>query len=148
MNLLDNSGPVIIIEDDIDDQEMLEAVFHDLEYPNEVIFFSDGYKALEYLNAEERNPFIILSDINMPKLDGFELRKKIKQDASLQLKCIPYIFFSTAVNQQAVIDAYSESVQGFFIKQNTYKELTKTITCIMEYWLRCAAPNRFPASLD
>jgi CheY-like chemotaxis protein len=140
---MNNSGPIIVIEDDLDDQEMLEQVFSDLGHPNEIIFFSDGYKALDYLNAEERNPFIILSDINMPKLDGFELRRKIKQDANLQVKCIPYIFFSTAVSQQAVINAYSESAQGFFVKQNTYKELTKTISCIMEYWLRCSAPNRF-----
>ncbi len=140
---MNNSGPVVIIEDDMDDQEMLVSVFGELNYPNEIIFFKNGIDALAFLTEKDRNPFIILSDINMPKLDGFELRKKIREDANLQLKCIPYIFFSTSINQQAVINAYSESVQGFFIKQNTYKELTNTISCIMEYWLRCAAPNKF-----
>ena len=79
----------------------------------------------------------------MPKLDVFALRNKIKMDDKLQLKCIPYLFFSTASSQKAVIDAYSLSVQGFFIKQNKMEELEKTISVIMEYWKRCAAPNNF-----
>jgi hypothetical protein len=64
-------------------------------------------------------------------------------DEKLSNKCIPYLFFSTAVSQKAVIDAYSQSVQGFFVKQNTMHELEKTISVIMEYWRRCAAPNDF-----
>ena len=79
----------------------------------------------------------------MPRLDGFALREKLKLDEKLSNKCIPYLFFSTAVSQKAVIDAYSQSVQGFFVKQNTMQELEKTISVIMEYWRRCAAPNDF-----
>jgi CheY-like chemotaxis protein len=138
-----NRGPIIIIEDDADDQELLKLVFDKLGYPNKISFFSDGEQALDHLNRTDIIPFLILSDINMPRLDGFALRNKIKMDAKLQVKCIPYLFFSTASSQKAVIDAYSESVQGFFIKQNTFEELTKTISVIMEYWLRCAAPNKF-----
>jgi hypothetical protein len=64
-------------------------------------------------------------------------------DAKLQIKCIPNLFFSTAISQKAVINAYSLSVQGFFIKQNSISELEKTIMAIMEYWKRCYAPNNF-----
>ncbi|RYY21993.1 MAG: response regulator [Chitinophagaceae bacterium] len=140
---MNKNGPVVIIEDDADDQDFLTEVFNKLDYPNEVIFFTDGEKALEYLNKSDVTPFLILSDINMPKIDGFELRERLKTDAALQVKCIPYLFFSTALNQRAVIDAYSMSVQGFFVKQNSMEELEKTITVIMEYWKRCSAPNDF-----
>lgn len=140
---MNKTGPVVIIEDDADDQDILKEIFTKLAYPNEVLFFYDGQEALDYLQKTDRLPFLILSDINMPKLDGFALRSKIKTDADLQLKCIPYLFFSTAINQQAVIDAYSMSVQGFFIKENKMAELEKTISVIMEYWKRCAAPNNF-----
>src|SRR4028118_745252 len=95
---MNKNGPVIIIEDDEDDQLFLQEVFHKLNYPNEVLFFSDGQKALNYIHESNILPFVILSDINMPKLNGFELRNKLKTDAELQLKCIPYLFFSTAVN--------------------------------------------------
>ncbi len=140
---MSNYEPIIIIEDDEDDQELLKEVFEKLKYPNKLLFFSDGQSALDFLNASTLVPFLILSDINLPKLDGFALRSKIKMDAGLQLRCIPYIFFSTALNQKAVIDAYSMSVQGFFVKPTSMEEIEKTITVIMEYWKRCAAPNNF-----
>ena len=140
---MNKKGPVIIIEDDLDDQEILKEIFQKLAYPNEVIFFADGQAALDYLMKPGILPFLILSDINMPKLNGFELRSKLKTDAELAVKCIPYLFFSTALNQKAVIEAYSMSVQGFFVKDSSMVELEKTISVIMEYWKRCAAPNNF-----
>jgi CheY-like chemotaxis protein len=141
--ILNKNGPIIIIEDDADDQDFLTEIFKKLNYQNEVVFFFDGQAALNHINSSGDLPFLILSDINMPKLDGFALRQKLKTDSNLSNKCIPYLFFSTAVNQKAVIDAYSESVQGFFVKQNSMAELEKTISAIMEYWRRCAAPNDF-----
>jgi CheY-like chemotaxis protein len=138
-----NDNPIIIIEDDLDDQEMLKQVFQELAYSNEIIFFGDGQSALDFLNTGDIIPFLILSDINLPKLDGFALRSKVKMDAALQVKCIPYIFFTTATNQKAVVDAYSLSVQGFFVKGNNFNELKNTVHAIMVYWQLCVAPNHF-----
>ncbi|MDB5197947.1 MAG: response regulator [Flaviaesturariibacter sp.] len=141
-NAINSSDPVIIIEDDKDDQEMLREAFAKLNYPNEICFFDNGQLALDYLNRTDVIPFLILSDINMPVLDGFALRDKVKMDAKLQLKCIPYLFFTTANNQDIIIDAYSKSVQGFFIKPNSINEVETTIRVIMEYWSLCASPNK------
>jgi CheY-like chemotaxis protein len=140
---MNTNGPIVIIEDDDDDQELFEIVFKSLDYENEICFFKNGEEALEYLNRMEVLPFLILSDINMPKLDGFALRSKIKTDANLQLKCIPYLFFTTTSNQKAVIDAYSMSVQGFFVKPNSMAELKEVVSVIMQYWTRCTSPNNF-----
>jgi len=140
---MNKTGPIIIIEDDLDDQMLLEMVFQKLAYANEVIYFLDGQEALDYLNTTNDIPFLILSDINMPKLNGLELREKLHNDARLNLKCIPYLFFSTAIDQQAVINAYSLSVQGFFIKQASMTALEDTISTIVHYWTLCAAPNDF-----
>jgi CheY-like chemotaxis protein len=142
--IINKNGPVIIIEDDPDDQNFLIEIFQKLNYQNEILFFFDGEQALEHINTTNDLPFLILSDINMPKLNGFALREKLRTDERLSNKCIPYLFFSTAVSQKAVIDAYSQSVQGFFVKQHSMDELEKTISVIMEYWRRCAAPNDFP----
>lgn len=144
---MNRNGPVIIIEDDDDDQELLSEIFKKLRYSNEICFFSDGEEALLYLNQPDVNPFIIISDINLPKLDGFALRDKIRVDAKLQVKCIPYLFLTTAISQKAVVDAYSASVQGFFVKPNSMAELEDTIRTIMEYWKRCIAPNNFSGDL-
>lgn len=135
------NGPVIIIEDDIDDQQFLKSVFKKLNYPNEVMFFINGEEALAYLKLPEIRPFIILSDIELPLHNGFDLREKLKTDAELHLRCIPYLFFTKAAEQQSIINAYSTSVQGFFIRQTEISQLEKMIFRIMEYWKMCATPN-------
>jgi CheY-like chemotaxis protein len=141
--IVNKNGPVIIIEDDADDRWLLTEIFQKLNYQNKILFFFDGQEALDYLEKSDQPPFLILSDINMPKLNGFALREKLRTDSRLSNKCIPYLFFSTAADQKTVIDAYSQSVQGFFVKRNSMAELESTISAIMEYWRRCAAPNDF-----
>ncbi|MCF2505174.1 response regulator [Dyadobacter sp. CY107] len=140
---MNRNGEIIIIEDDEDDHFLLEEVFTILNYPNKRVYFHDGFSALEHLHDPSTVPFLVLSDINMPQIDGFELREKLKNDADIHLKCIPYLFFSTAMSQQMVIDAYSMSVQGFFIKPGSIPELTDTIKAIIEYWKKCASPTNF-----
>ena len=119
---MNKNGPVVIIEDDKDDQQILSEIFTTLNYKNEIIFFADGNMALEFLNKTEITPFLILSDINMPKINGFELRSKIHTNELLQIKCIPYLFFTTSADKKSVIDAYAMSVQGFFVKPNSFSQ--------------------------
>lgn len=138
---MNHSGPIIIIEDDLDDQELLTDAFKELAYENIVRFFTTGFDALEYLNTTEEKPFIILSDINLPKISGIELRNKITQNEELRLKCIPYLFFTTAASQQAIIEAYSKSAQGFFVKPTKYEHLIVMLRKIIDYWQECRSPN-------
>lgn len=140
---MQKSGPIIVIEDDADDQQLLDETFKFLNYPNEVIFFADGYEALAYIEKTDVSPFLILSDINMPKIDGFELRKKVYNNELLKLKCIPYLFFTTGAQRQAVYDAYSMSAQGFFIKPSSIEQLQNTIRKIVEYWQECFSPSQY-----
>ena len=89
-------------------------------------------------------PFLILSDINMPKLNGMELREKIHNNEDLRMKCIPYLFFTTSAEQAHVIEAYSRSIQGFFVKPAGYAHLKQTLKLIVDYWLQCVSPNYIP----
>jgi len=138
---MNKGGPIIIIEDDLDDQDILTEIFQELNYKNEVIFVKEGEKALEYLTGTTIEPFIIFSDINMPRLNGMELRAKVHENEDLRIKSIPYLFFSTSAEQQHVIDAYSKSIQGFFVKPKAYSEIKETIKTIVEYWQKCVSPN-------
>jgi len=138
---MNKRGPIIIIEDDMDDQEILSAIFKELNYAHKLIFFSDSIQALEYLTNTDIEPFLVLSDINMPKLNGMELREKIHNNEDLRMKSIPYLFFSTSAEQKHVIDAYSRSIQGFFVKPDNYNKLKSTIVKIVEYWEECVSPN-------
>ena len=138
---MNKNGPIIIIEDDKDDQELFAHAFKKLDYPNEVRFFSDGLSALGYLGKSDQQPFLILSDINLPKLDGFKLREKIHNNEQLKLKCIPYLFFTTSANHEHVVEAYSQSIQGFFTKPSNYPDLERVLGIIVEYWRDCHSPN-------
>jgi CheY-like chemotaxis protein len=140
---MNKKGPIIIIEDDQDDQEIIGEIFGKLGYENKVIFFKDGNDTLEFLIKTDIHPFLILSDINMPVIDGFELRNKIYTNELLQTKCIPYLFFTTTSNRKEVEKAYGLSVQGFFVKPNSVQELEKTLKKIMDYWIECIAPNQY-----
>ena len=138
---MNKEGPVIIIEDDEDDLDLISDVFRELNYTNEIKFFTNGIDAFNFLEKTNERPFLILSDINLPKITGLELREKIHNNEDLRLKCIPYIFFTTAVDQKNVINAYSKSVQGFFTKPSTIDDLIRVIRNIMEYWKDCHSPN-------
>jgi CheY-like chemotaxis protein len=137
---MNKAGPIIFVEDDLDDQEVLTDIFKDLNYRNKLIFFSDSIKALQYLTDTEIEPFLVISDINMPKLSGLELREKVHNNEDLRMKSIPYLFFSTSAEQNHVIEAYSRSIQGFFVKPSSYDKLKRMIMKIVEYWQECESP--------
>ena len=138
---MNKNGTIIIVEDDLEDQEVLVEIFGKLNYPNKVLYFSDGHKVLEYLETSNDKPFIIISDINLPRLSGLALRDKLHNNEQLRLRCIPYLFLTTSIAHKDVIDAYSKSVQGFFVKPVRFNELEKLIQNIITYWKDCTAPN-------
>jgi predicted O-methyltransferase YrrM len=57
---MNKNGPVVVIEDDEDDKQMLQEIFKNLNYKNKIVFFEDGNEALEYLNRTDVMPFLIL----------------------------------------------------------------------------------------
>ena len=138
---MNHKGPIVVIEDDWDDQEILTTVFTDLNLDNKIVFFDDGFSALEYLGTTDEHPFLILCDINMPKMNGFELKRKIEEKELLRLKCIPYLFFTTSADPKNVSEAYSRSIQGYFKKPTSYTELKQLIKYITDYWKVCHAPE-------
>ena len=140
---MSKSGPIIVIDDDLEDQLIFDEIFKNLNYPNPVIFFTDGQTAVEYLQKTEDLPFLILSDINMPGMNGFEVRTKIFASEKLSRKCIPYLFFTTSVDKKAVQEAYKMAVHGFFIKPTTMTDLQNTLRKIIDYWQESYAPRQF-----
>ena len=142
---MNKQGAIIVIEDDADDRELFGEVFRNLKVSNEILFFTDGESALGHLEGPDVEPFLIISDINLPKLNGFELRERVFTNKELSKKCIPYIFFTTSVSKESVINAYAFSAQGFFIKAVSFKVLQEDIKVIIDYWQKCYSPSDFSA---
>lgn len=132
-----------MIDDDLEDHLILDEIFKNLNYPNRIIYFSNGEDAVEYLRSTHETPLLILSDINMPGMNGFEIRNKIAENERMNLKCIPYLFFTTSVDRKAVEEAYALSVHGYFVKPTTMTDMQNTLRKIIDYWQESFAPSQF-----
>jgi CheY-like chemotaxis protein len=139
---MNSREPIVVIEDDLEDQELLEEAFSILKFPNPILFFASGNDAIHYLNRALTKPMLIISDINMPAIDGFTLRRKILSSAPLCRLHIPFVFLTTGNNSEAVRDAYTLSCGGFFQKGNSMEELRNTIKTIIEYWQIAYTPDK------
>ncbi len=136
------NGPIILVEDDEDDIDLLREVMKDNDVENELKFFLNGPDALNYLRTTTDKPLLIICDVNLPRQNGIEFKTEIDQDEMLRKKCIPFIFYSTYVSQYAVNEAYMKlTVQGFFQKNDSYSEFKNIIGMIIEYWSNCNHPN-------
>ncbi len=135
------NGPIVLIDDDPDDQEMISRIISRLNVPNPVRKFFDGEEAMTYLLNSNEVPHLILCDINMPLMNGFELKKNIDANESLRDKKIPFIYLTTTANPDHILQAYKLAVQGFFVKGQSYDELKETIKQIIAYWQRSEQPS-------
>src|SRR6476646_3178109 len=88
-------NPVIIVEDDNDDCEMLIYTFREIGVLNEFRCFENPVPALEYLKNTAETPFIIISDMNMPKINGLSFKEAINEDVLIRKRKIPFVFMST-----------------------------------------------------
>jgi CheY-like chemotaxis protein len=134
-------GPIIIAEDDHDERDIFLQAFKSLGVRNEVKFFDNGQLVLDYLINTTDKPFIIICDINLPVMNGIELRNAINKDDALRRKSIPFIFLTTYSSQEWINHAYEMMVQGFFIKENTIQAIEHSLRCILDYWMKCKHPN-------
>jgi len=134
-------GPIIIVDDDTDDQEIYAEAIKALNIPNEIKFFDAGKDTLDYLYATNEQPFIILSDINMPAMTGLQFKEKIQQDDFLRCKGIPFVFISTNASAGAVRKAHELSVQGYFQKPNSMEDIKSMLKTLFEYWELCKHIN-------
>ncbi|RZM20930.1 MAG: response regulator, partial [Pedobacter sp.] len=111
-----NSMPIIQIENDPDDQFLVQRALEASSITNPVRFFGSGQQALDYLRTTSEQPLVILCDVQMPVMDGFELRDQIDADEELKTKSIPFVFFSTWATKELVDRAYQGTIQGYHRK--------------------------------
>jgi CheY-like chemotaxis protein len=135
-------GTIILVDDDEDDHHIIQFVLAELQCVNPLLAFTESEKAFEYLTTHmQEQPFIILCDINMPKMNGIELKKKIDATPALRKKSIPFVYLSTAASPGTISEAYELNVQGFFIKPYDVKLIQTTLKLIFDYWSECRHPN-------
>lgn len=136
------SESVWLIDGDADDQEMVQQVWKELDLKNELVFFENAEDAINALGKVETAPFIIISELNFPTINGFQLREKMLAVNSKKFKSVPFIFWTAQASEDQITQAYNLSVHGFFIKETRFEDLKMTFTHILNYWLKSQMPSK------
>src|SRR5688572_3957961 len=139
--IMKDTRPIIILEDDTEEHELLSDAMSNVGIINPLKFFTDGEEFLNYLTTTIDNPLIIFSAINLQKMDGVEVRRQIQSNEFLKSKAIPYVFFTVKDDKKIIEEAYDLTVQGYFIKGSTMEALEKDLRLIVDYWKKSRQPN-------
>ena len=134
-------GPIIIVDADDKLREFYADVIRTINVPNDIKFFETGQQLLDYLNTTKENPYIILSEVNLPGMSGLEMKEVIQKDDFLRSKSVPFIFISANTTAEAVRKAHQLNVQGYFEKPRHLAYVERLMVRIFEYWEMCKHIN-------
>lgn len=123
---------ILLIEDDTIEIMKVNRTIKSLELSHQIVEANNGEVALEILNKKDRLPDIILLDLNMPKINGIEFLKILKNDSTL--KYIPTIILTTSANHKDVLECYKIGIAGYIIKPLRYEDYVQKLKCVLEYW--------------
>jgi CheY-like chemotaxis protein len=132
---------LLLVEDDLDDHEMMVHALAELGVSNPIKHFQDAEAALAYLRVANESPLLIVSDVNMPKMNGLDFKGHIESCRDLKQRNIPFVFLSTTATDHYVSEAFSLNAQGYFVKGCSFDDLKGTLKTILEYWTRTRRPN-------
>jgi CheY-like chemotaxis protein len=135
-----NSKPILLVEDDRVDAMTVKRALKDLKVTNLLVHTLNGEEALNYLRAESNgSPCVILLDLNMPKMNGIELLKVMKDDDVL--KSIPVVVLTTSKEEHDVVESFELSAAGYIVKPVDYKKFVEAMRTIDIYWTLSELPN-------
>lgn len=135
-------GKIILIDDGKFEKTFLQESLTDKDWAIEVEYFSKAKQALEHLKENADDIFLIISDMNMPEMNGMEFKETIDKDPFLRQKSIPFIFVSSYITKEQVKEAYEYRVQGYFKKPETIEKQAEMLEKIIQYWQSCIHPNK------
>lgn len=135
---------ILLAEDDPDDRYLISEALDESQIDIQLYIVEDGEELLDYLHhrgkyenrAEWPLPGLILLDLNMPRLDGREALKEIKN--STELRRIPVVVLTTSQAEEDVIRTYDIGISGYIPKPVTFTGLLEVMKAIGLYWLNVA----------
>lgn len=139
-SFMKNTKSILLVEDDIVDAMTVKRALADIKVTNTLSTVGNGEEALEFLkDSNNEQPGIILLDLNMPKMNGIEFLKVMKNDISI--KRIPVIVLTTSQEEQDKIESFNLGVAGYMVKPVDYLQFVETMRTIDMYWTLSELPN-------
>ena len=139
--------PILIVEDDPADREMIELAFKRAAVENPIVAVGDGQEALDYLNAQGRFqrrrpqdiPVVIVLDLDMPFMNGFEFLSLVRAQPSFAT--IPVVVLTTSEYNGDISQSYALGANSCITKPGDFEQLVEIARAVGGYWCRI---NRVP----
>jgi CheY-like chemotaxis protein len=131
--------PILLAEDNPHDLELTLIALEKSQLANDVVITRDGADALDYLqrrgahaNRDEGNPAVVLLDLKLPKVDGLEVLKVIRGDASL--KATPVVMLTSSNEESDLVRAYDLGVNAYVVKPVIFQDFVRAISDLGVFW--------------
>jgi CheY-like chemotaxis protein len=131
---------ILLVEDDQVDAMTVRRALKDLRVTNPLVVAENGEQALEILRSRPADlPCMILSDINMPRMNGVELAIAVKSDPSL--RHLPIVMLTTSREQSDRWSSFQQSVAGYLVKPIDYLQFVEMMRTLNMYWTLSEMPR-------
>lgn len=134
---------ILLVEDDYVDAEQLRRAFQQQRLPNPVTHVIDGVDALQVLRGEGGyarlpRPYLILLDINMPRMNGLEFLQALRRDAELKRSVV--FVLTTSARDEDIMAAYNAQIAGYLLKANMQQDFLALLTFLNLYHVLVEIP--------
>lgn len=137
---------ILLVEDNADDQELMRIALEDSRIANQVVVARDGAEALECLALEPGNgdrgmdtlPAVVLLDLNLPKIDGMEVLRRIR--GSERTRLLPVVMLTSSAEEEDIIDSYGLGANSFMRKPVDFDQFHNMVKQFGMYWLLLNEP--------
>ncbi len=138
----DNQVEILLIEDNPDDAELAIRALKKRNLTNRLRHINDSEEALQYLFDPHMNhyPKLILLDLKMPKIDGIQVLKRIKNDN--KLKVIPVVMLTSSKEERDIIESYNLGVNAYIVKPVQFDKFIEAVDQIGFFWLLLNQPAK------
>jgi len=130
---------ILLAEDNVRDVELTLDALAEHNLANEVVVVHDGAEALDYLYRRGRfkmrgdeNPAVVLLDLKMPKVDGLEVLRTIKNDETL--KMIPVVMVTSSQEEQDLVESYKLGVNAYVVKPVNFHDFVEAVKQLGAFW--------------
>lgn len=123
---------ILLVEDDTIEVMKLKRAIVKLAMDHDLVEAKNGEEALEILKNDSVLPDILFLDLNMPKINGVEFLKMLKEDKKLRF--LPIIMLTTSSNRKDILTCYDLGIAGYIIKPLKYDDYVLKIEAALNYW--------------